>query len=68
MLEEMRMKISSFKSAYKQFIIEGHHGELFTCINILGHFFVQLFKEQGPVLQKIKRQSTQLNLNDNVMR
>jgi hypothetical protein len=34
--DEMRAKSASFKSKYKRFIMEGHFGDIFTCINILG--------------------------------
>jgi ATP-dependent RNA helicase DHX37/DHR1 len=67
-LEEMRAKASSFRSTYKQFIMEGHNGDIFTSINILGHFFGSLFKEHGNVLQKVRRLSNNLQLNENVMR
>jgi len=59
----MRAKASNFKNTYQKYIMQGHNGEIFTCINILGNFFTMLFKEQGNVLKKVKRLSGQLSLN-----
>jgi len=32
----MKLKTNTFKTKYKKFIMEGHFGDIFTCMNILG--------------------------------
>lgn len=54
-LEEMRAKTNSFKNTYKKFIMDGHNGDIFTSINILGEFFTQLYSDKGNLMQKVKK-------------
>lgn len=35
--------------------MDGHNGDLFTSINILGDFFTKLYNEKGNLKQKIKK-------------
>lgn len=52
----MKAKSNSFKSTYKKYIIDGHNGDIFTCINILGDFFTRLYANKvGNIHQKIKK-------------
>jgi hypothetical protein len=48
--------------------MEGHFGDIFTCINILGDFFTRLFKEKGNIQNKIRKEAKELELNENVLR
>ncbi len=32
----MKAKISNFKNKYKKYIMDGHLGDIFTSINVLG--------------------------------
>lgn len=66
--DEMRAKSTSFKNKYKKYIMEGHFGDIFTCINILGEFFVKLFQEKGSIQAMIRKEAVSLELNENVMR
>ena len=52
----MKAKSNSFRNTYKKYILDGHNGDIFTCINILGDFFARLYASNaGNVFQKIKR-------------
>ena len=60
----MKAKASSFRNTYKKYILDGHNGDMFTCINILGDFFARLYKNKvGNIHQKIKKEATDLKLN-----
>lgn len=65
----MRVKSNAFKNTYKKYILDGHNGDIFTCINILGDFFARLYASKvGNIHQKIKKEAKELQLNENVMR
>ena len=48
--------------------MEGHFGDIFIALNILGEFFVRLYAQEGPIKAKISRVSQELELNENTMR
>ena len=40
--------------------MEGHFGDIFTCINILGEFFTKLFLHETTNIQNVIRKEARL--------
>jgi hypothetical protein len=60
----MKAKSNSFRNTYKKYIMDGHNGDIFICINILGDFFARLYANKvGGIQQKIKKEAKDLQLN-----
>jgi hypothetical protein len=69
LLNEKKRQHEQFSHRYEKFIPPLNKSDIYTCINILGHFFTSLYKLKSTTLeQKIGTLCQILHLNSNVMR
>lgn len=65
----MKSKVAYFKSTYSKYIMEGHFGDIFISVNILGDFLSRLFQGgMNQIQNKVRHEAKILALNENVMR
>jgi hypothetical protein len=43
-MDELRAKNQSFKNKFSKYIDEDKNGDVFTAINVLGHFFTKVYQ------------------------
>ena len=43
-MEELRAKNYSFKNKFSKYMDEQKNGDIFTAVNVLGHFFTKVYQ------------------------